>query len=101
MTTHHLHHHRRSRSQRGVVARGFLVAVALASGLAVALGLQLAGPQVQGRLVALAGGAPVAASAVRVAMPCPASMAPASPALHAPKAHAIAAFYGVGVMPAI
>jgi hypothetical protein len=71
--------------------------MALASGLAVALGLQLAGPQLEERLAALAGHAP----AVRVAMPCPASMAAATPALHAPKAHAIAASYGVGVMPAI
>jgi hypothetical protein len=101
MTTDHWHHHRRSRSQRGAVARGCLVAVALASGLAVALGLQLAGPQVEERLAALVGPASTAVPAVRVAMPCPASMAPANPALHAPKAHAIAASYGVGVMPAI
>jgi len=101
MTTDHWHHHRRSRSQRGTVARGCLVAVALASGLAVALGLQLAGPQLEDRLAALFGRTPMAGPDERVAMPCPASMAPANPALHAPKAHAIAASNGVGVMPAI
>jgi hypothetical protein len=97
MTTHLWHHHRPQRSQRGDVARGCLVAVALVAGLAGALALQLAGPQLQDRVASLLGIAPE----VRVAMPCRIDMAPETPALHAPKAHAMAASYGVGVMPAI
>ena len=41
--------HRRPRPQRGPVPRGFLVASSLAFGLAVAVGLQLAGPQLESR----------------------------------------------------
>ena len=96
MTTTPWHRPRPSRSQRGAVARGGLVAVALAAGLAGALALQLAGPQLQDRFATLLGFAP----GVRVAMPCRADMAPENPAIHAPKAHAVAASY-VGVMPAI
>jgi len=97
MTSTIWHHHRRSRTQRGAVARGCLVAVVLASGLAGALELQVAGPELQDRFATLFGFAP----GVRVAMPCRADMAPENPALHAPKAHAMAASFGVGVMPAI
>jgi len=79
------------------MARGGLVAVALGAGLAGALELQVAGPQLQERVATLLGFAPD----VRVAMPCRADMAPENPAIHAPKAHAMAASYGAGVMPAI
>jgi len=97
MTTTHPHHFRPSRSQRGAAVRGWLVAMALASGLAGALALQVAGPRLQDRLATLIGAAPD----VRVAMPCRLDMAPENPAIHAPKAHAMAASFGVGVMPAI
>jgi hypothetical protein len=90
-------HYRRPRSQRGVGAHGFVVTLALASGLAIAVGLQLAGPQLQARFASLLGLAPV----VRVALPCPAAMAPDTPAMHAAKVHALAASYGIGVLPAI
>jgi hypothetical protein len=91
------HHFGRTRTQRGAMARGFLGAVALAAGLAGAIGLQLAGPQLQARSVALLGLAP----ADRVALPCPVDTASQPKAIHAPRAHAIANTYGVGVMPAI
>jgi hypothetical protein len=97
MTAIHPHHPRPSRPQRGAASHGWRVAVVLASGLGGAVGLQLAGPQLQDRLATLFGVAP----GVRVAMPCPADMAPENPAFHAPKAHAMAASFGVGVMPAI
>jgi len=94
MTTTAWHHYRRSRSQRGSVARGCLVAVGLASGLAGALALQVAGPQLQNRFATWLGIAPDVHT-------CRLDMAPENPAPHAPKAHAMAASYGVGVMPAI
>jgi hypothetical protein len=97
MTTPTRHATHRPRPQRGAVAHGCLVAVILAAGLAGALGLQLAGPQLQDRLAAVLGTAP----GVRVAMPCRADLAPQAPAIPAPKAHAMAASFGVGVMPAI
>ena len=97
MTSNHPHHIRPSRLQRGAAARGWLAVLAIASGLGGALGLQLAGPQLQDRLATLLGIAP----GVRVAMPCRTDMAPENPAIHASKAHAMAASFGVGVMPAI
>jgi len=90
-------HHRRPRTQRGAVARGFLVALGLASGLAGAVGLQIRGPQLQDRLARWVGVEP----ALRVALPCAPGIAAASPAMHAGQASTVAAAHGVGVMPAI
>jgi hypothetical protein len=58
--------HRR-RHQRGGAARGVLVA----TGLAAALGLQLAGPQLQCRLASLVGIARIAPSATPASMAAP------------------------------
>jgi len=64
--THPANPHRR-RAQRGRAARGVLVA----SGLAAAVGLQLAGPQLQSRLASLVGIARIAPRAQPASMAAP------------------------------
>ncbi len=88
--SHHTTLHRR-RAQRGGAARGVLVA----TGLAAAVGLQLAGPQLQCRLASLVGIAGIAPSAG------PAHMAAPMP-IHGYKvAQVVAAARCAGAAPAI
>lgn len=88
--SHHTTLYRR-RAQRGGAERGVLVA----TGLAAAVVLQLAGPQLQCRLASLVGIAKIAPSAV------PASMAAPMP-IHGYKvAQVVAAARCAGAAPAI
>ena len=89
--------HRRPRPQRGPVPRGFLVASSLAFGLAVAVGLQLAGPQLESRFAGWLGIAPKA----DVAKVCPVTGQPVTPPMYTSKNRTVAAAYGIDVMPAI
>jgi hypothetical protein len=89
--------HRRPRPQRGPVPRGFLVASSLVSGLAVAVGLQLAGPQLESRFAGWLGIQPRA----DVAKVCPVTGQPIMPQAHPTRNHTVAAADGIDVMPAI
>jgi hypothetical protein len=88
--THHATPHRRP-AQRGRAARGVLVA----TGLAAAVGLQLAGPQLQSRLASLVGIARIAPSAQ------PASMAAPMPVHGIKVAQVVATARCAGHVPAI
>jgi hypothetical protein len=87
---HHTTSHRR-RAQRGGAARGVLVA----TGLAAAVVLQLAGPQLQCRLASLVGIARIAPSAQ------PAGMAGPMPPHGVKVAQVVAAASRFGTAPAL
>jgi hypothetical protein len=95
MTTYTLHH--RPRPMRGAVAHGFVVAASLASGLAIAVGLQLAGTQVEARFASWLGMAP----SDHVAGTCPVTGAKAAPAAHPTRNHIVAVADGTDVIPAV
>jgi hypothetical protein len=77
---------RRPRPVRVAAPRGWLVALSLASGLAVAVGLQLAGTQVQARFAAWFGMAP----SDHVAGACPVTGMKSAPAAHPSRNHIVA-----------